>query len=136
MENFDEGMKVLIENGLDGLPTANKLWAFLCNDNEAAVSATTVKAGVTQTAATSALSVTGLSVTTRILDLGVLDWSAATVGSPKSVVVCTADPAGATKIIAMQDINGGSAIDLAAGPGVVVDDLAFRFSFFISGTTG
>ena len=134
MRNFNEGVDVLLNNGLDGLTVANKLWAWMCSSHaEADVTPTNVKADLTKVG--TAIGVTGRSSASRIIDLGALDFSATVTGTAKSVVVSTDDPANAgAKLVAIQDLNGGAAVDLAAVNGVIVDDLSIAVDYLVSGS--
>jgi len=136
LRNFAEGMDALVNSGLDGLPTANKLYIWLCSQAEADVTAATVLAGLTKVGTTVA-GKTGLSSSSRVVDLGSADFSAETSGSVKSVVVSTDDPGTAgSKALAIQDLNGGTAINLATATGLIVDDLSIQIGYLASGTVG
>jgi hypothetical protein len=133
MRDFNEGIDVLLNVGLDGMPVANKLWAWLATNTEASVSPTTVRSGLTKVG--TALSVTGRSSVSRIIDLGLLDFSASNSGTIASVVVSTDDPAvGTAKVIVIQDVNGGATLDLAVTNGLIVDDLSFAVDYLVSGS--
>jgi len=131
MRNFNEGVKVLVENGLDGLPVANKLWFVLCDQAEADTDPTMAWANLTRTAGTTTNSATGLTCVARQVVLGAITWTGAgnIVGSPKSILVLTADPAGATKLVAQQDINAGAAVNLATNSGYVCDGLTIKVAY-------
>jgi hypothetical protein len=130
MKNFEEGVDLLVNVGLDGLPAANTLYAWLCDQNEAAAAVTDTRAGdtLTQTAGTAVKTIGSLTSSARIVDLGAIDWSTETSGTPKSIVVTTktkSDAAG--KYLAIVDINGGATVDLSSG--YVCDGLSFKILY-------
>ena len=136
MKNFDEGTDALLNDGLAGLATADTLHAWLAAEAEADVTPTSVLADLTQVGTTVVAAGT-LASASRIIDLGELDFSAETSGSVKSVVVSTDDPGNAgAKILAIQDLDGGSAIDLATASGLIVDDLSIEVGYLASGSIG
>jgi hypothetical protein len=134
VKNFNEGTDQLLNSGLDGLAVAGKLWAWLCSSHaEADVTPANVKADLTKVG--TAVAVVGRSSVARIIDLGILDFSTSNVGSAKSVVVSTDDPANVgAKLLVIQDLNGGAAINLATSNGVVVDDLSIALDYLVSGS--
>ena len=137
MRNFAEGIDDAVNAWLAGLPTANTLHCWLIAEAEADVTAdTTVLADLTQ-GGTTVVAAGSLSCASRIVDLGELDFSAETSGSVKAVAVSDDDPGNAgAKLVAVQDLNAGSAINLATANGVVVDDLSIQFGYLASGTVG
>lgn len=123
---------MLLNVGLDGLPTANKLWAWLCSSHaEADVTPTNVMANLTKVG--NAKSNTARTSSSRIIDCGAFDFSDVLTGTAKSVVVSTDDPANAgAKIIAIQDLNAGAAVNLSTG--IIVDDLSIQVGYLTSGS--
>jgi hypothetical protein len=125
---FDEGIDDAGNAWLASLPTPNKLYIWLCDEEETDVSTTDVLADLTQTAGSSVKSVTGLTCSARIIDLGVggiFDWTELT-GTPRSFVVSTDDPATpGAKLVLLQDIDGGATVALP----FPIDGVTVRLSY-------
>lgn len=130
MKNFNEGMDLWGNSGLAGFPTANKVWLYLCDLAEADVAVTDTISTLTKTSGTSVKSKTGVTCSSRLADLGGPHTWTETAGSPKSVVAATNDPAvGGAKAIAILDINGGSALNLASASPFTLAGWTLRLAY-------
>lgn len=129
MQNFNEGVDVLENVGLDGLPTANKLWVMLCDQQESDTDPTMTFASLTQTAATARFSKTAATSASRIISLGAFTWTEATPTTSRSVVIMTADVGSSPKIVAIQNLTDGSAWDTTVLGPVIVDALSIKVGY-------
>ena len=78
---------------------------------------------------------TSRTSSSRIIDCGAFDFSDVLTGTAKSVVLLTDDPANAgAKIIAIQDLNAGAAVNLSLG--IIVDDISIKAGYLVSGSVG
>jgi hypothetical protein len=135
MRNFNEGMDYLTNHGLLGLVTASTLFVWTCAQQESDVDPTATYVGG-QCVQVGAVVITCGSLTSanRIIDLGAADFTALASGSVKSVVVTTKTPGSGALLLAIQNINAGSAVDAATQGPIIVDDLKIELAYLVSGS--
>lgn len=129
MRNFNEGVDVLVNSGLAGLPTANKLYVILCDQQESDLDPTTVFASITQTATTAAFSKTSCASASRVVDLGAFTWTETTPTTSRSIVILTNATGSSPKLVAIQNLTDGSAWNATTAGPPIVDDLSFKVAY-------
>jgi len=135
VRNFNEGTDYLILNGLVGLTTTRKLFHWPCAQAEADVDPTATFVGGQCVQVGSTVVTTGtLSSANRVVDAGAVDLTALASGSVKSVVGTTKTPGSGALYLAIQDINGGAAVNAATQGPIIVDDLSYAFFYLASGS--
>lgn len=138
MRNVAEGWDYLMIHGLAGLPVASQLQAILVTQAEADITPdTSTHTSLTQVG-TTVVAAAALTSSSRIVNLGALDFSAVGDASTvKAVAVLTDTPANSGKLVAIQDLNGGAALGSgAATGGVIIDGLSIKDGYLASGSIG
>lgn len=129
MRNFNEGVDQLVNTGLDGLATANKLYVMLCDQQESDVDPTMTFSSLTQTATTASFSKTSATSSSRTVDLGAFTWTETTPTTSRSVVILTKDTGASPKAIAIQNLSDGAAWNCVTLGPPIVDDLSFKVGY-------
>jgi len=131
VRNFNEGVDLITNSGLAGLPTANKLWFWKCDQGEADVDPSMTLLMLTKTAGTVALSATGRTCVARTIDCGAMSFPGLADTTAVAIIVSTDDPAvGGAKLVAIQDIvGGGVAYDAVSNGPLTVDGFTIKIAY-------
>jgi hypothetical protein len=153
--DFNEGVDYTVNHGLLNLVTASTLFAWLCAQCEADVDPTaTYVGGQCVQVGTTVITAGSLTSSSRNVDLGVLDFTAAATGTPRSVVVSTKTPGSGALLLAAQDLSFRSGSDLSvthnstgvtsataafvaadAGAAIIIAGVVYRISSVTNATT-
>ena len=135
MLNFNEGVDYLNIHGLSGLATASTMFTWTCAQQESDVDPTaTYVGGQCVQVGSNPITCGSLTSSNRIIDLGTSDYTAQNTGSPKSVVATTKTPGSGALLTWIQNINAGSAVNLATQGPLVVDDWKIEDAYLVSGS--
>lgn len=129
MRNFNEGVNAVVNSGLAGLPTANKLYVILIDQQESDLDPTMTFASITQTSGTASFFKTGATSAARTIDLGAFTWTEITPTTSRAIAVLTDAVGGSPKLLAVQNLTDGSAWNTTTAGPPIVDDLSIKVAY-------
>ncbi len=127
-KNFDDTTDDMVNAYLASLPTPNKLWIVLFDENKASVATSDTYGDLTQST-TQKIGVTSVTCVDRVIDLGGPHVFTGTTETPSSVGILTDDPAASPELFYLEDIDGGDPYSFAVSLALSLDVVMFRQGF-------